>query len=66
VCALQHEARSSGAKMIQALKDGILVLMFPPMGICVTIMVMAYKRRNKFSRPQDTEKHCGSHADLGW
>jgi hypothetical protein len=35
--------------MIQALKSGILVLMIPPMGICIGLAIMAYKKRNQFN-----------------
>ena len=66
-CALCYtQAHASGPRMIQALNDGILVLMFPPMGICLVIIVMAYKKRDKFFRRQPHARHEGPHADLGW
>jgi len=47
--------------MIQALRSGILVLIFPPMGICIGLTVLSYKKRNRFhdARPDDR-------SDLGW
>jgi len=35
--------------MIQALRSGILILVIPPMLICIGITWMAYKKRNQFS-----------------
>jgi hypothetical protein len=66
-CALCHtQAIGSGTKMIEALRDGILVLMFPPMSICLMIMVMAYRKRDRFFGPQNAGSRGGPHADLGW
>ncbi len=49
-CALCYtQAAGSGSKMIHALKSGILILMIPPMGICIGLTVMAYKKRNQFN-----------------
>jgi len=62
-CALCYsQAAGSGSKAIAALKSGILVLIFPPMMICIGLGVTAYKRRNRFHQkdifPDD--------KDLGW
>jgi hypothetical protein len=49
-CALCYsQAAGSGARLIQALRSGILVLVFPPMLICIGIAVMAYRKRNQFN-----------------
>lgn len=49
-CALCYsQAAGSGARLIQALRSGILVLVFPPMLICIGIAVMAYSKRNQFN-----------------
>jgi hypothetical protein len=32
--------------MIQALRDGIFILMVPPLFICIGITYLAYRRRN--------------------
>ena len=61
-CALCYtQAASAGARMIQALRSGILVLIFPPMGICIGLTVLSYKKRNSF---HDTQP--GEPSDLGW
>lgn len=53
-CALCYtQAASSGSRMIHALKSGILILMIPPMCICVGLTVMAYKTRNQFNDDVD-------------
>jgi hypothetical protein len=49
-CALCYtQAGGSGARMIAALRSGILILIVPPMLICVGISWMAYKKRNQFN-----------------
>jgi hypothetical protein len=49
-CALCYtQAAGSGSRMIHALKSGIVVLVLPPMFICVGITWMAYKKRNQFN-----------------
>jgi hypothetical protein len=49
-CALCYtQAAGSGSRMIHALKSGILILMIPPMCICIGLTVMAYKKRNQFN-----------------
>lgn len=49
-CALCYtQAAGSGARMIQALRSGILILVVPPMLICIGITWMAYKKRNQFN-----------------
>ncbi len=48
-CSLCYtQAAASTQRFIQALRSGILILMFPPMGLCIAITVIAYKRRNRF------------------
>jgi len=41
--------------MIQALRSGILVLVFPPMIICIAITWMAYKKRNQFNDDHEND-----------
>ena len=61
-CALCYtQAASAGARMVQALRSGILILIFPPMAICIGITVMSYKKRNRFAR-SDADRQ----SDLGW
>ena len=48
-CALCYsQAASAGARMIQALRSGILVLIVPPMFMWVSITVIVYRKRNQF------------------
>jgi hypothetical protein len=49
-CSLCYtQAAGAGSRMIAALKSGILVLVAPPMLICLGIAWMAYKKRNQFN-----------------
>jgi len=59
-CALCYtQAAGSGSRVIQALKSGILILVVPPMLICLGITWMAYKKRNEFNEdlPNDDSEH---------
>jgi len=57
-CALCYtQAAASGSRMIQALRSGILVLVFPPMIICIAITWMAYKKRNQFNDDHQNDDH---------
>jgi len=48
-CALCYtQAASAGARMIQALRSGILVLIVPPTLMWVVVMVVVYRKRNQF------------------
>lgn len=55
-CALCYtQAASSGAKMIQALKEGILLLVIPPtLGSVGMIFILRHKR-NQIRRSDDME-----------
>ncbi len=56
-CALCYtQAAGSGSKMIHALRSGILILVIPPMGICIGLTVMAYKKRNQFNNDFEIEE----------
>jgi len=48
-CAFCYtQAAGSGARIIQALRGGILILMLPPILMCAALTVMTYRRRNQF------------------
>jgi hypothetical protein len=48
-CALCYtQAASAGARMIQALRSGILVLIVPPTLMWAVVMVIVYRKRNQF------------------
>ena len=56
-CALCYtQAAGSGSRIIQALKSGILILIIPPMLICLGITWMAYKKRNDFNEDDAIEE----------
>ena len=49
-CALCYtQAASSGARLIQALRNGIFVLIVPPLFMSVGITFLAYRKRNQFN-----------------
>ena len=49
-CALCYsQAAGSGTRLIQALRSGILILVFPPMLICIVLAIMTYRKRNQFN-----------------
>ena len=68
-CALCYtQAAGSGSRVIQALKSGILILVVPPMVICLGITWMAYKKRNEFnedaySNYQESSSHAQRDAN---
>lgn len=52
-CALCYtQAASSGAKMIQALKSGILILIAPPTVMSVALLFIVHNKRNQVRRPE--------------
>ena len=55
-CSLCYtQAASSGKRMIQGLRSGILVLIIPPMFMSVGITVLAYRKRNRFRQDPSGE-----------
>jgi hypothetical protein len=55
-CALCYtQAAASGAKFIHSLRDGILVLIVPPMFMSVGITWLAYRKRNQFRSDESDE-----------
>jgi hypothetical protein len=60
-CALCYtQAASSGARMIQALKSGILILIAPPTLMSVGVIFVCYRKRNQ------TMKQGGDQSDRDW
>jgi hypothetical protein len=50
-CALCYtQAASSGSRMIEALRSGILVLIVPPTLMWLAIAAFMYSKRNQFKR----------------
>src|SRR5580704_17705546 len=55
-CALCYtQAASSGSRMIQALKSGILILIAPPTFMTVGLIVVCYRKRNQTRDDDDAE-----------
>ena len=49
-CAMCYQtAAGSGAQFIQALRHGILIMLFPPILIMAAIYYAAYRKRNQFN-----------------
>ena len=54
-CALCYtQAASSGSRMIQALKSGILILIAPPTFMSIGLFFVCYRKRNQ-TREDDNE-----------
>ncbi|MFZ0818394.1 MAG: hypothetical protein WAM78_22905 [Candidatus Sulfotelmatobacter sp.] len=61
-CALCYtQAASSGARMIQALKSGILILIAPPTFMSIGLVFVCYRKRNQ---TRDTNE--GEESDREW
>lgn len=61
-CALCYtQAASSGTRMIQALKSGILILIAPPTFMSIGLVVVCYRKRNQ---TRDTDE--GDESDREW
>ena len=56
-CALCYtQAASSGSRMIQALKSGILILIVPPTLLSVAMIFVLYHKRNQVRHEDDLTK----------
>ena len=54
-CALCYtQAASSGSRMIEALRSGILVLIIPPTLMWLVIAAIMYSKRNQFKRADNS------------
>lgn len=61
-CALCYsQAAAAGARMIQALRSGILALIVPPMFMWVAVTVIVYRKRNQFRQIDYTRE-----SDRNW
>jgi hypothetical protein len=50
-CAMCYStAANSGAQLIHALKEGILILLFPSLFIGTLMVVVAYRKRNQYAQ----------------
>jgi hypothetical protein len=65
-CALCYtQAASSGSRMIQALKSGILILVAPPTLGSVGVVFVLYRKRNQVRR-RDSDDEPEKDPDPGW
>jgi hypothetical protein len=56
-CALCYtQAASAGARMIQALRSGILILIIPPTFMSVGMVFIVNHKRNQFKRTEDADE----------
>jgi len=56
-CALCYtQAASSGARMIQALKSGILILIAPPTLGSIGVIVVMYRKRNQVRQAEQNQE----------
>ena len=56
-CSLCYtQAASSGSRMIQALKSGILILIVPPTLLSVAMIFVLYHKRNQVRHEDDLAK----------
>ena len=61
-CALCYtQAASAGARMIQALRSGILILIVPPTFMSVGMIFIVYRKRNQFRQADDAPE-----SDRNW
>lgn len=61
-CALCYtQAASSGSRMIQALRSGILILIAPPTFMTIGVIFVCYRKRN-----QTREGNAEDSADKSW
>ena len=64
-CALCYtQAASSGSRMIQALKSGILILITPPTLGSVGVIVVMYRKRNQVRKTEQGDQD--EHNDQNW
>jgi len=53
-CALCYtQAASAGARMIQALRSGILILIVPPTLMSIGMIFIVYRKRNQFRQADE-------------
>ncbi len=63
-CALCYtQAASSGSRMIQALKSGILVMIVPPTLGSIGMIFVVYKKRNQVRRTDEETDQKDSGRD---
>jgi hypothetical protein len=65
-CALCYtQAASAGARMIDALRSGILILIVPPTFMSVCMIFIVRHKSNQFRRDDDTD-NASSYSGREW
>ena len=60
-CALCYtQAASAGARMIQALRSGILILIVPPTLMSIAMIFIVYRKRNQFRQADNAHNSARS------
>lgn len=60
-CALCYtQAASAGARMIEALRSGIMILIVPPTLMSVGMIFIVYRKRNQFRQAADEPDSDGN------
>jgi hypothetical protein len=55
-CSLCYtQAANSGSRLIRALRNGIVILIIPPLSMCIAAMVFTYRKRNQFHQSNGME-----------
>ena len=66
-CALCYtQAASAGARMIQALRSGILILIVPPTFMSVAMIFIVYRKRHQFRQADDVPDDDVPDSDRNW
>jgi uncharacterized membrane protein len=66
-CALCYtQAASSGSRMIQALRSGILILIAPPTFMSIGLVFVCYRRRNQTRKTDDSDDFDSNPDDKRW
>jgi hypothetical protein len=66
-CALCYtQVASAGARMIQALRSGILILIVPPTLMSVGMIFIVYRKRNQFRQAEDAPGNDAPDTDRKW
>jgi len=48
-CSLCYtQVANSGARMIRALRNGIVILIIPPLSMCIAAIFFSFRKRNQF------------------
>jgi hypothetical protein len=55
-CSLCYtQVANSGARTIRALQNGIVILIIPPLSLCLAAMILAFRKRNQFHDADGSE-----------